>query len=155
MCLEQIIHALNGLLTPIIAVVAVYIAWQQWQTNRQKLTIDLYDRRLRIHKEIKRFLSKIAVDATISAQELLEFYSSVSEAHFLFGAEIPEYIEEIYGHATRFLQHSTEYRDHTRPHPEGYDHATVVREMNQELQWLVYEGGKVNDHFKKYLGLSS
>ena len=155
MCLEQIFYVLNGLFTPTIASVAVYIAWQQWQTNRQKLTIDLYDRRLRVYKEIKRFLSKIAVDAAISAQELLEFYSSVSESHFLFGVEIPEYIEEIYSHGTRFLQHSTEYRDHTRPHPDGYDHAKVVREMNQELQWLVYEGGKVNDHFKKYLGLSS
>jgi hypothetical protein len=43
--LPVIFRYLQGSLTLIIAIVAVYIALQQWKTNRQKLTLDLYDRR--------------------------------------------------------------------------------------------------------------
>jgi hypothetical protein len=34
---KEVVALFNALLTPLIAVVAVYIAWQQWQTNKQKL----------------------------------------------------------------------------------------------------------------------
>ena len=34
------IEVSKALLTPVIAVVATYIAWQQWQTNRQKLNLE-------------------------------------------------------------------------------------------------------------------
>ena len=40
------------MLTPIIAVVATYIAWQQWNTNKQKLILDRYDRRLKVYEEV-------------------------------------------------------------------------------------------------------
>lgn len=47
----------NAFLTPLIAIVAVYIAWQQWQTNKHKLELELYDRRLRIYEEVRKILS--------------------------------------------------------------------------------------------------
>jgi hypothetical protein len=33
------LQILQGLLTPVIAGIAVYIAWQQWRTNERKLAI--------------------------------------------------------------------------------------------------------------------
>ena len=34
--MEQVIEISKGLLTPVIAIVATYIAYQQWQTNRKR-----------------------------------------------------------------------------------------------------------------------
>lgn len=56
MCIEEIIKLSSGLLTPIIAIVATYIAYQQWKTNKQKLVLDRYDRRLRIYGKLKIYL---------------------------------------------------------------------------------------------------
>ena len=56
MFVDEAIKIFSGLLTPVIAIVAVYIAWQQWQTNRQKLILDRYDRRLRIYEEVRKIL---------------------------------------------------------------------------------------------------
>ena len=40
--MEQIFEISKGLLTPVIAIVATYIAYQQWKTNRQKLNLERY-----------------------------------------------------------------------------------------------------------------
>jgi hypothetical protein len=39
MCMEQLIEISKALLTPLIAIVATYIALQQWKTNQQKLNL--------------------------------------------------------------------------------------------------------------------
>ena len=88
MCVEEIIRIGSALLTPAIAITTAYIAKQQWQTNRQKLAIDLYDRRLRIYQEVKSFLAKITREGTVPTNSLLEFYSSITEADFLFEPEV-------------------------------------------------------------------
>ncbi|MDP3515507.1 MAG: hypothetical protein Q8S20_22410, partial [Sulfuritalea sp.] len=90
------IEVSKGLLTPLIAIVATYVAWQQWQTNRLKFILDRYDRRLRVYEEVRKILSIILRDAKASYEDLLKFRTAVSEADFLFGPEVPEYIDEIY-----------------------------------------------------------
>ena len=35
------VDVLSALLTPVIAAIAVSIAYQQWQTNRRRLALDL------------------------------------------------------------------------------------------------------------------
>ena len=96
MCIDQVVEVSKGLLTPLIAVVATYIAWQQWKTNQQKLVLDRYDRRLHVYEEVRKILSIILRDAKASYEDLLTFRTTVSEADFLFGPEIPTYIDEIY-----------------------------------------------------------
>src|SRR5258705_7395765 len=101
----------KALLTPTIAVVTTYIAWQQWRTNRQKLVLDRYDRRLGVYEELRQILSLILRDAKASYDDLLKFRTSVSKADFLFGPEITDYIDEIYQRGVKLQYWSGEYRD--------------------------------------------
>jgi hypothetical protein len=87
--MEQLIEISKSLLTPVIAIIATYIAWQQWKTNKQKLNLDRHDRRLRVYEEVIKILSIITRDAKASTEDLLKFRTSVSEADFLFGPETP------------------------------------------------------------------
>ncbi len=154
MCLEQVIEISKGLLTPVIAIVTTYIAWQQWQTNRQKLILDRYDRRLRIYEEVRKILSIILRDAKASYEDLLKFRTAVSEADFLFGPEISEYIDEIYQHGVKLQYWSGEYRDSTQEKPKGYDHKKVVDGAHSELIWLTGQFETAKSKFKKYLDVS-
>ena len=154
MYFEQIIEILKGLLTPLIAIVATYIAWQQWQTNRKKLELDLYERRLRIYEEVQKILRVIARDRKASFRDLLDFQASVSEMDFLFGREIREYIDEIYTHGCNLGRWNDEYRDNTQEHPEGYDHNKVVAGTHKEFNWLVAQFEPAKEKFQKYLRLS-
>lgn len=155
MCWSILIEYFKGLLTPVIAVVAVYIAWQQWQTNKQKLVLDRYDRRLRVYEEVRKILSIVTRDADVkNLEDLMRFRTSVSEADFLFGSEIPEYLDEIHRRALQLWRWCREYRDYTQEKPEGYDHEKVVTGMHAELTWLTEQFEPAKAKFKKYLDVS-
>lgn len=154
MCIEQVIEISKGLLTPVIAIVATYVAWQQWQTNRQKLILDRYDRRLRVYEEVRKILSIIFRDAKASYEDLLKFRTAVSEADFLFGPEIPEYIDEIYKRGLQLQSWNDQYRDYMQEKPEGYDHKNVVEGIHSELTWLTEQFLPAKSKFKKYLDVS-
>lgn len=154
MIMEQFIEISKAFLTPVIAIVATYIAWQQWKTNRQKLNLERYDRRLNVYEEVRKILSIIVRDAKASTEDLLKFRTSVSEADFLFGPEIPQYIDEIYKRGLNLWRWNQEYRDYTQEKPEGYDHNKVVEEMHKELTWLSEQFEPAKEKFKKYLDIS-
>lgn len=143
-----------SLLTPLIAIVGAYIAWQQAVTSRQKLNLDRYDRRLRIYEEVRRILSIVLRDAKAGTDDLLKFRVSTSEADFLFGPEIPRYIDEIYRRGVNLWRWNQEYRDLSQDKPAGYDHGKVVDEMHKELSWLTDQFEPAKHKFKKYLNVS-
>ncbi len=155
MCVGEILEILKSLLTPLIAIIATFIAYQQWKTNQQKVNSELYDRRLRIYEEVREILSIIQQDAKVSIENLLKFRTSVSEADFLFGPEISEYIDEIYNRGLELCRWNDEYRDHTQEYPVDYDHALVVRNKHQELNWLREQFVPAKKKFKKYLDINN
>lgn len=152
---SDVMTFLGGLLTPLIAMVAVYIAWQQWQTNRQKLILDRYDRRLRIYEEVRKILSTVVRDAKASTDDLVKFKTAVSEADFLFGPEVTSYIDEIYSRGINLWRWSDEYRDSTQQTPLHYNHAEVCGGMQEERQWFVQQFQPAKLLFMKYLNVSA
>ena len=154
MCIDQFVEISKALLTPVIAIVATYIAWQQWKANQQKLILDRYDRRLKVYEEVRRILSLILRDAQASYDDLLSFRRSVSEADFLFGAEIPEYVDKIYQHGLRLQFLSNQYGNSAQDKPVGYNHQKVCDEMHAELTWLTEQFEPAKQKFKKYLDIS-
>ena len=152
--MEQVIEISKALLTPAIAIIATYIAWQQWKTNQQKLNLERYDRRLVVYEEVRKILSIIVRDANVSYEDLLKFRTAVSEADFLFGEEIPAYIDEIYKRGINLHRWNEEYRDYRQEIPEGYDHKKVVDEMHRELKWLAEQFDPAKEKFRKYLDIS-
>jgi hypothetical protein len=154
MCIEQIAEISKALLTPVIAIIATYIAWQQWQTNRQKLNLERYDRRLHVYEEVIKILSIIGRDDDASWEDLIQFRTAVSEADFLFGPEIPEYIDEIYKRGLSLRRWNKAYRDYTQQKDDKYDHKKVVDEMTKESTWLLGQLGPAKEKFRKYLDIS-
>ena len=155
MCIVQIAEISKAFLTPVIAIIAVFIAYQQWKTNQQKLNLDLYDRRLKVYEEVKKILSLILRDADASSDDLLIFKISVSEADFLFEKEIPLYIDEIYKRGVSLRRWNKEYKDYTQTPPAGYDHKKVCDEMDKELMWLTEQFEPAKEKFKKYLQIKT
>ena len=154
MCIETIIQISKGLLTPLIAIIATYIAWQQWKTNQQKLNLERYDRRLAVYEEVVKILSIVVRDADASYEDLLNFRASISEADFLFGEEIPIYIDEIYKRGINLRRWNKEYRDYSQPKPDGYDHKKVVDEGHKEILWFSKQFAPAKEKFMPYLDIS-
>lgn len=149
------VAVLNALLTPLIAIIATYIAWQQWQANKLKLKMERYDRRLRVYQEVVKMLRRCA-NRGIEWADLIDFGSSTAEGDFLFGPEIRQYLDEIISRATELITAKAEYRDFTQPAPASYDHNKVVKEMSDQLRWFTEQivGFVARDKFAQYLNIS-
>jgi len=153
MCMLQMLEILKGWLTPLIAIIAIYIAWQQWKINKQKLDLERYERRLHVYKEVIGFLSLMPNSKNVSIYELPKFRAAVAEADFLFGPEIPKYIDEICSHWRELWVFQQEYRDITQEIPEGYNHQEKVEGIKSHSTWLANQivSDFAKEKFKKYL----
>ncbi len=143
-----------------VAAIATFVAIKQYVINRRKLDLDRYEPRLRIYKEVRRILSIVSRDADLKQSDLLQFYTSVAEADFLFGKEIRAYIDEIFKHGNELCRLISEYRDGTQEMPAGYDSKKVVDKWAEtkraetkwaEIKWFNAQPEVAKRKFAKYL----
>jgi hypothetical protein len=148
------LQVLQALLTPVIGGIAVYIAWQQWRVNERKFALDRYERRLRIYQRVVEMLRFVCSKFSPEINDLLKFSAETAEADFLFAAEIPKYIDEIYSRGVTLNTAKFEYRDFRQPVPDGYDHQKVVATLHEQEKWFVAQPSVAKEKFKKYLDVS-
>lgn len=151
--IKDISDICQGFLTPIIAIIALYIAYQQWRTNEAKLQLDLYERRLKIYEEVTCIIAIVMQKADVSYEELSRFARSVSEADFLFESEIKTYIDEIYKRGVKLSSLNKQYNHFvtTNITPANYDHQSVCDGMNQENLWFIEQFEQARQKFSRYL----
>jgi hypothetical protein len=106
------------------------------------------------YKEVIRFISICIRDANYDNEELMAFRPKVSEADFLFGEDVPKYIDELHKRAVNRFCWNKECRDYSQPKPESYNHQKVVGEIHQELLWVTSQLEPARNIFKKYLNVS-
>ena len=93
---DGVLRVLSGLLTPVIGVIAVYIAYQQHKTNKDKLRLELYGKRLKVYQALSEFIGRTVRQGDVDDESLYKFLRETAEANFLFGAEMGTYLHEIY-----------------------------------------------------------
>lgn len=97
MCLNlSSLIEISKLFIPVIAFVGIYIAWQQFITNREKVKLDLYDKRFQLYQTIKECVFEfIYGEEKIDSERLHSFLSACSEAQFLVPDDLYEKIKEV------------------------------------------------------------
>ena len=150
----QLAQILQSLLTPVIGLGVVYIAYQQWQTNTHKLKLEMYDRRRRIYDEVVAFLSLVLRDFKPDTPDVIAFRRATAEADFIFDSEITNYIDEVVKQALDIRVAHLEYRDFTQVTPPGYDHVKVVAAMRERKEWFAGQHDIARLKFKPYLDVS-
>lgn len=85
----------SGFLTPIVAIIALYIAYQQYRTNKDKLRWSLYDRRMEVYRSLMDSLEFIMQNAEITNVELSKFAIAIDKGFFLFDMDINNYLNNI------------------------------------------------------------
>jgi hypothetical protein len=82
------------LITLIVGIAVAMIALLQWITARQKVVLDLFDKRFAVYEELREVISIHMVQARIDLNDLGKYTRAASRAQFLFGPEVVTYLEE-------------------------------------------------------------
>lgn len=89
---------LSALLTPLVALLGIVIAFRQWRTAQQKLKLDLFNRRFVVYDATMLAMSTVARRGSIRPDEVEQFAAGTRGAKFLFNEEVEAYLERLYAH---------------------------------------------------------
>jgi hypothetical protein len=135
-----------------VAAVAVSIAYQQFSVAREKLKLDLFEKRFTVFTAARRFLSHILQHGGLLAlDELGQYRADVAEATFLFDDDVTDFLAEIDRRALHLWTLHETFKG-TEPGPT---HATLAEEISQELEWLANQLVMLKPAFEPYMKFSS
>jgi hypothetical protein len=138
----------SSLLTPVVAVVAVAIAYRQYRVERLATKHSLFDRRFRVYQETLRFVQAATLSEGFGETYLAPFRQARNEAQFLYGPDIGSLLETFWDKGVEILIAEDERR---RSPPEA--ELAVVYRIRDHQQWFVRAQGSVTDAFRKYLSV--
>lgn len=86
------IAVLSALLTPAIAFLAVVVAVAQWWIARNKLKLDLFERRWTVYEALGKVLRQMGENGNVSDEERREFMYGTRAYQWLFNRRIAGFI---------------------------------------------------------------
>ncbi len=153
-CVALGIWYFQGLLTPAIACVVAYIAWQQSRTAAGKVKLDLFDRRFRVLEEVRKILGIMTRNGDVTGDEIALFRSETMPAEFLMGPEVKEYLDEVYKHAVNLHSAKEQLRGLFDTHASSEMREKPANAQEEEMNWVMNQFIVVKEKFRKYLDIS-
>ncbi len=87
------VSILSALATPTLALFAIFIALLQWKTAKQKIKLDLFDRRFEVYKNVEKSLLIISGQGKATNVAIKELTRASSIAPMLFPNEMVSKID--------------------------------------------------------------
>jgi len=134
---------------PFIAVIAAWIAFRQWQLARNKLKLDLFDRRMAVYEAVRTMLGKATRAGKLTLEEEVEFLSGVQTAKWLFGPEVQTYLEkELWNKIVDFG-----YQNTMMASASGNQRAEHIKARTEIFKWIMSQYEQLDKLCKPYLTL--
>jgi hypothetical protein len=84
---------------PIVALVAAGIAggiaYRQWRTARNKLKLDLFDKRIKVYEAAVELIKEISMPHPVTVNRVTELGKGLGAARWLFGSEVARYAHRL------------------------------------------------------------
>ncbi len=137
---------LQALLTPVIGILAVIIAWQQWRTAHNKFRLDYFQHRYPIYKAMMILAVGISERGTVDDDELQAFAKNTRGIDFFFNEEINKYGRELYKEALAInMGHK---KIHQGPSSEKEKSQELLQ---QRVAWFIKQVDEIPKKFRPYL----
>src|SRR5712671_669739 len=101
----QLGSALSALITPIVALIATYIAVQQFVINRRQYRLALFEKRMTVFNSTMTMLASVMQTANPTLNQCFQFIQDTRDHEFLFGPEIGKFIDDVYRKAVELHTH--------------------------------------------------
>src|SRR5690554_2819350 len=92
---QPLIDILSALLTPVVAVAALYLGYRQYKIERFMAKQALYSRRLAIYMTTTSYARGLAYDSRHNLDAELAMRAAASEASFLLPRQVASAVKEV------------------------------------------------------------
>ncbi len=142
----------------IIAVLLAYIAWENYRINhsglhlqKDKLRLDLFERRMKVFGACQELFSFIAREGELGHDEVYKFIENTANAEFLFGKEIRAYIDEVREKSLRLISIKEQLSKKSRTAAEKIQSNLLSEESRELTMWFGNQFDVSRKHFRNYL----
>lgn len=142
------IDVLTALLTPLVAIIAVGIAFAQWRTARHRLKLDLFEKRSAVYAAAHDFVFAVCAQSKATREEVQAFLRGTRGARWLFSREMEKLFEEMFWKAKRLDR----LGEKMRSAPEAELDA-INNEHLAICEWFDKQSRELDDMFAQYLQL--
>ena len=139
------------LLPTVMSIFLAYIAYQQMKTNKNKLKLDLYNKRFEIYTNALKFYQEL-IGEEVSKETHLKFINSKEASIFLFSKDIEIYklLDEMHSKSFKVIGFKKHGKD------IACDPAVFLKsnnEMQQVLSWFNEQVPELRKKMQRYLAL--
>ncbi|EGR1171067.1 hypothetical protein CGJ07_21530 [Vibrio parahaemolyticus] len=135
----------------LMALFLAYIAYQQLVTNRQKLKLDLYNKRFEVYTTTLKFYQELIGDG-VTSETHKDFIEKKEAAKFLFSedASIYELLNELHEKSFK-VKAFKGHREELESNPEIFSKA--AQESLEVVNWSVEAVKSLSGKLEKYLNM--
>jgi hypothetical protein len=150
------VQAVTGITTVIIAGLVAWITRRNSQIAREKLRLDLYERRYAIYKQTVMFNMNLVLWTGDEAQteRSLSFFELSAEARFLFPPQsgVTAFLNEMHEHASFIVRFKSTF-DACAGMPE--EQVRLAKERSEHVGWLTTSMPELAKRMGPYLNFYS
>lgn len=137
----------TALVVPVIALIAAWVAFRQWQIARNKLKLDLFDKRMAVYEVVRKTLGVATSHGKLTQNDELEYLSGIRTAQWLFGPDVSKYLQETLWHKiVDFGLHNT-----MSSGPASDERTRHVHARAETFRWLVDQYEELDKICSPYL----
>lgn len=140
---------LTAMMTPVVACFGAWIAYQQWITARDKLRLDLYDRRLAVYQVARETLGIVFTEGDLKRDDETAYLQGTVRARWLFGKEIEAYLMKEFWPQLADLHCTVSELDGLAPGPER---TKLAKKKEEQRKWFYAQEDRMDKLFFPYLG---
>lgn len=140
-------------ITFIVGGFGTYIAFNQYQTNKDKLRLDFFDKRLDAYEKLQEYFKYLVREAKVSEEALAILAKARYKSFFLFGNDANEHITEVWEKAREMQDISLKLFGENRL-PVGEERSRLARRKNELLEWNFQQLQDSPKRYSKYLNFN-
>lgn len=147
---DNIVKITPALLTSVLGSLGVWIAYNQHRTNRDKLRLDLYDKRLEAYEKLQEYFNSVMAKAMVTPEAMTMLFEARYKSLFIFGDEINDHIRETQKKAVRMQSLRIKIYGQDAL-PVGKERKEVCEEGSKLLLWISDQQKSSPERYRKYL----
>jgi hypothetical protein len=149
---DVIVKLTPAVVTVVVGGVGAYIAHLQYRLNSDRLRLDLSSKRQEAYDLLQKFFHFVFRDGQVKQEALAALIEARSKSRFLFGADINDHFEELWGNAVdAHTLHLQMYPGHGEGLPVGPERSQVAMDHMEKIKWLLAQMNQSDNRYAKYL----
>jgi len=151
---------IQALPATLLAIWAVRISKRQTAISRHAVNVELFQERWSVYSQIGNFVGSVFREGTVSERAYIELVTAKSRAHFLFGADVNDFLGELLARAKSVMYATLDletYRqiiaDEGSPAEGGKGRENAVARKWDDVRWIVRQAERLPEVFAPYLNM--